>query len=111
MTEEDKKEMRRYFDKLHSDILAEVDALIRKQIEFANIHDLDLPLTINLVADILHVKVQTVYKWKERKMLTFIKKNGRYFITRRELYIQLSGSRTAKKLKLPETMKSSSSPS
>ena len=47
---------------------------------------LDIPLTMQQVADLMEVSVKTVYKWRERNIIPFYRRHGKLSCNFRDLY-------------------------
>ena len=72
----------------------QVDALVAKTVS----RYMNLPLSVDMVAQILGEHPKTIYKWNERGRLHFTKKCGRMTITIQELNHQLTDEEALRRL-------------
>ena len=72
----------------------QVDALVAKTVG----RYMNLPLSVDMVAQILGEHPKTIYKWNERGRLHFTKKGGRMTITIQELNRQLTNEEALQRL-------------
>ncbi|MBP5346044.1 MAG: helix-turn-helix domain-containing protein [Bacteroidales bacterium] len=72
----------------------QVDALVAKTVG----RYMNLPLSVDMVAQVLGERPKTIYKWSDRGRLHFTKKCGRLTITIQELNRQLTNEEALNRL-------------